>query len=219
MSKLFVVSAPSGTGKTTLNNRLMNEYPFIEISISHTTRMRRDGEVEGSSYHFVSVPDFQRLIAKGHMLEWAEVFGNFYGTSRDELDRIFAKGHHVLLEIDVQGCRSVLSKKSDAVTVFILPPSIEDLWRRLERRNTDKLEDRWRRLLTAKHEIEAGNIYEHFIINDDMERAYKELKGIIVDSRHSNISHDDGVDFCQKLIREFDSSPLLRELKKQFGNN
>ena len=219
MSKLFVVSAPSGTGKTTLNNRLMREHPSVEIAVSHTTRNRREGEQNGSSYHFVSKESFQSMAKNDEMLEWAEVFGNLYGTSKGELDRIFAKGHHVLLEIDVQGCRSILSKKPDAVTVFILPPSIEALWHRLERRGTDKLNERWRRFLTAKHEIEAGNVYEHFIINDDVERAYKELKAVIVEGKHSSISHDAGIKFCKKLIEEFDSSPLLQDLKKQFGGD
>ncbi len=219
MSKLFVVSAPSGTGKTTLNNRLMRDHPAIEIAISHTTRKRREGEIDGGSYHFVTKEYFQTMVRHGEMLEWAEVFGNLYGTSRREIDRIFAKGHHVLLEIDVQGCQSIVRGKPEAITVFILPPSIESLWHRLEQRGTDKLEDRWHRLLTAKHEIEAGNVYEHFIVNDDMERAYKELKSVIVDGKHSSISHNAGVEMCRTLIAEFETSHLLRDLKKQFGGD
>lgn len=217
MSKLFVVSAPSGTGKTTLNNRLMKEFPSVEIAVSHTTRPIRDGEVNGRSYHFVDKETFRTMAKSGQMLEWAEVFGNLYGTSKQELDRIFAKGHDVLLEIDVQGCRSILREKPDAVTVFILPPAIETLWKRLEQRGTDKLADRWRRLLTAKQEIEACHIYSHFIVNDNVERAYNELKSIIVDDGVPSLSHSNGKRFCEKLIDEFRTSELLQDLKKKLG--
>jgi len=216
MSKLFVVSAPSGTGKTTLNNRLMKDFPAIEIAISHTTRKRREGEIDGASYHFVMKDYFQTMIRHGELLEWAEVFGNFYGTSRRELDRIFAKQHSVLLEIDVQGCQTILRTKPDAVTVFILPPSIEALWHRLEQRGTDSATERWRRLMTAKKEISSGNLYENFIVNDHMERAFDELKSIIIDGKHSVLSREEGVALCNKLVDEFRSSALLQSLKKQF---
>lgn len=216
MPKVFVVSAPSGTGKTTLNTRLMTEFSNVEIAVSHTTRAIRSNEVNNKSYHFVAKEDFQQMIRRGEMLEWADVFGNLYGTSRKEIERIFAKNHHVLLEIDVQGCRSVINQLPEAVTVFILPPSIEELWHRLEARGTDKLADRWRRLLTAKQEIEVGHLYEHFIVNDDREKAYQELKRVLVDRKHSSISHAEGVNMCQKLIQEFDTSTLILNLRKQF---
>lgn len=219
MSKLFVVSAPSGTGKTTLNNRLMTEFPTVEIAVSHTTRSIRDGEVDGKSYHFVTKDLFQLMAKRGDMLEWAEVFGNLYGTSKQELDRIFAKGHDVLLEIDVQGCRSILRERPDAITVFILPPSIEALWKRLEQRGTDKLSDRWRRLLTAKQEIESCDIYNHFIVNDNVEKAYAELKAVLVDGSLPTLSHDEGILFCKKLLEEFRSSTLLQDLKKKLEAN
>jgi guanylate kinase len=218
MSKLFVVSAPSGTGKTTLNNRLMRDFPVIEIAVSHTTRKKRDGEVDGSSYHFVTRDNFQKMIQHGELLEWAEVFGNFYGTSRKELERIFSKQHHVLLEIDVQGCQTILRSKPDAVTVFILPPSIESLWTRLEQRGTDSEKDRWKRLVAAKKEIASGNLYENFIVNDNMDRAYSELKSVIVDGSHSTLSKNAGIAICDKLIEEFDTSPFLLGLRKKFGH-
>lgn len=215
MPKVFVVSAPSGTGKTTLNTRLMKEFPNVEIAVSHTTRAIRAGEVDGRSYHFVQKADFQQMIRRGLMLEWADVFGNLYGTSRGEIDRIFAKGHHVLLEIDVQGARSVVSQLPETATLFILPPSIETLWHRLESRGTDSLEDRWRRLMTAKQEIEVGYLYEHFIVNDDRERAYQELCRVLIEGKHSSISHSDGVKLCQDLLQEFETSPLLKSLRMQ----
>lgn len=218
MSKLFVVSAPSGTGKTTLNNRLMKEFPSIEIAVSHTTRPIREGEIDGRSYHFVDKETFRTMAKSGQMLEWAEVFGNLYGTSKQELERIFAKGNDVLLEIDVQGCRSILRERPDAITVFILPPAIEALWKRLELRGTDKLSDRWRRLLTAKQEIEACHIYTHFIVNDNVERAYSELKSIVIDGESSSLSHDRGIEYCKKLLDEFRTSDLLQDLKKQLGS-
>jgi len=214
--KVFVVSAPSGTGKTTLNTRLMREFPEIEVSISHTTRPIREGEVDGAAYHFVTKQEFQQMIRRGEMLEWADVFGNLYGTSFNEINRIKSNRHHVLLEIDVQGTRSIITQIPDAVTVFILPPSIEVLWRRLEARGTDNITDRWRRLLTAKQEIEVGYLYEHFIMNEDKEKAYNELKRIIVDGKHSSITHNQGVQYCKDLIAEFDTSKLLKSLKQKF---
>ncbi|MCX6124955.1 MAG: guanylate kinase [Proteobacteria bacterium] len=215
--KVFVVSAPSGTGKTTLNTRLMRDFPNVEISISHTTRAMRPGEESGKAYHFVTKEDFQQMIRRGEMLEWADVFGNLYGTSHNEIKRIKAKNHHVLLEIDVQGTRSILNQIKNAVTVFILPPSAEALWLRLETRGTDKLEDRWRRVLTAKQEIEVGYLYEHFIINDERERAYEELRRILIEGKHSSVSHSQGVQLCQKLLEEFETSPLLNGLKQKFN--
>jgi len=218
MSKLFVVSAPSGTGKTTLNNRLMRDFPILEIAISHTTRKKREGEIDGSSYHFITREYFQTMIRHGELLEWAEVFGNFYGTSRRELDRIFAKQHHALLEIDVQGCQTILRSKPDSITVFILPPSIEALWHRLEQRGTDSEKERWKRLVAAKKEIAAGNLYEHFIFNDHMERAYAELKSVLIDGKHSQLSKTEGMQLCDKLVEEFETSPLLQSLRKKFGH-
>ena len=157
------------------------------------------------------------MIRRGEMLEWADVFGNLYGTSHDEIKRIKAKNHHVLLEIDVQGTRSILNQIKDAVTVFILPPTAEALWLRLESRGTDKLEDRWRRVLTAKQEIEVGYLYEHFIVNDERERAYEELRRILIEGKHSSVSHSQGVQLCKKLLEEFETSPLLNGLKQQFS--
>jgi guanylate kinase len=197
----------------------MKEFPTVEIAVSHTTRAIRTGEVDGKSYHFVSKETFQSMAKSGQMLEWAEVFGNLYGTSKLELERIFAKGHNVLLEIDVQGCRSILRERPDAITVFILPPAIETLWKRLEQRGTDKLSDRWRRLLTAKQEIEACHIYNHFIVNDTVEKAYAELKSIIVDGNPPALNHEDGIRYCKSLIDEFRSSPLLQDLKKKLEAN
>jgi guanylate kinase len=219
MNKLFVVSAPSGAGKTTLNNRLVSEFSSIETSISQTTRKPREGEVDGVGYHFVTVEKFKNMINNGEMLEWADVFGNFYGTSHKEIERIMAKKHDVLLEIDVQGCMSILRRKPNTITIFILPPSIETLWHRLEQRGTDSLKVRWRRFLEAKHEIDAGHVYEHFIVNDNMDRAYAELTSIIIDGKHSTHSHKEGLEICHKLMNEYQTSPLLQDLKDKFGED
>lgn len=210
---VFVVSAPSGTGKTTLNTRLTKECPQVAISVSHTTRLARNGEVSGLSYHFVSREEFKSMIASDHMLEWAEVFGNLYGTSKSEIARIHGLQKHVLLEIDVQGARSILNKVPKATTIFILPPSIESLWNRLEGRGTDSIENRWKRLMTAKHEIEVGYLYENFIVNDDKDRAFSELKSIIHDGSHSRMTRAEGIAACEKLVLEFETSSLLRELR------
>ncbi|MCX6119867.1 MAG: guanylate kinase [Proteobacteria bacterium] len=217
MSQVFIVSAPSGTGKTTLNTKLARENSCVEISISHTTRTMRSGEIQGQSYHFVDRDVFQQMILRGEMLEWAEVFGNLYGTSKQEIDRITKDGKKVLLEIDVQGARSVLMQLSTATSIFILPPSVEELWRRLENRGTDRLDDRWKRLMTAKHEIEVGYLYEHFLINDDRDKAFDELKKVIIEGKHSSLTHSEGVKLCQNLLEEFDTSPLLHSLREKMG--
>jgi len=217
-STVYVVSAPSGTGKTTLNRRLLKENPTVEMSISYTARPQRLGETPGVDYHFVSADEFRAKITHGDMLEWAEVFGKLYGTARQELDRIQKNGKKVLLEIDVQGWRQAKTKLNNATSVFILPPSVEALWQRLEQRGTDALDVRWRRLLTAKSEIEAGSLYDYFIVNADLEQAYQDLQDIVINTKKGKIGNAAGTKLCQKLLKEFDSSDWLTKLKRQFAD-
>ena len=217
---IFVVSAPSGTGKTTLNQRLVSTHSAsVEISISLTTRAMRANEKAGVDYHYVSPAQFQKSVDAGEMLEWANVFGNLYGTSIQEISRIRKKGHKVILEIDVQGWQKAKPKLPGAVSVFIIPPSIDTLWRRLETRGTDNLEVRWRRLQTARNEIASGSNYDCFIVNDTLETAYAELESIIIGGNPGKVPRPAGVALCQKLLREFDSSDLLKDLRGKFAGN
>jgi guanylate kinase len=211
---IFAVSAPSGTGKTTLNSRLERDHPDVEISVSLTTRKQRPGELAGKHYHFVDRSEFEKNVAAGKMLEWAEVFGNLYGTSKAEVDRIVSKGHKVILEIDVQGWMTAKPKLPGAISIFILPPSMIDLWHRLEKRGTDSPEVRWRRFQAARDEIAAGRIYDFFIVNDDLERAYKELESMIVSGEPGHTSQEAGEALCNRLLNEFEQSHKILELKK-----
>jgi guanylate kinase len=216
---IYVVSAPSGTGKTTLNRRLLKEHATVEMSVSYTARPQRPGEVAGVDYHYVTAEEFRAKITHGDMLEWAEVFGKLYGTARQEIDRIRAANKKVLLEIDVQGWRQAKTKLASAVSVFILPPSIEALWQRLEQRGTEALDVRWRRLLTAKSEIEAGSLYDYFIVNADLEQAYSQLQDIVINDKKGKITNAAGTRLCQDLLKEFDAAPWLTKLKRQFADS
>lgn len=217
-AKIFVISAPSGTGKTTLNNRLVAEHPqLVEISISQTTRPIRTNEKNGVDYHFTSVPEFEERVRSGKMLEWANVFGNLYGTSLSEVERISQAKKKVILEIDVQGWQQAKPKLPDAVAIFIIPPSINTLWERLTARGTDALDIRWRRLKTAHDEIAAGQIYDYFIVNDDLESAYRELRSIVINDQKGKIARDSGKKLCATLLREFEESSLMKDLRKKFG--
>ncbi|MEZ4742190.1 MAG: guanylate kinase [Bdellovibrionota bacterium] len=200
----FVVAAPSGTGKTTLNRRLLKEFNQIEFSVSLTTRPIRPGEVDGDHYHFVDNEQFDEEIKKDRMLEWAEVFGNRYGTSLNEVERIFNNGKDVLLEIDVQGWHYARKKITNATSIFIIPPSMEELWQRLAKRGTDSLESRLKRFKTAREELEKCEEFHQFIINDDIEEAYKELKNIIIYRKVGNLTPQQGVSFCRRLMDEYD---------------
>lgn len=213
-SGVFAVSAPSGAGKTTLNSRLAQNHPDIEISVSLTTRRQRPGEVAGKHYHFVDRDEFLKNVEAGRMLEWAEVFGNLYGTSKSEVDRITGRGHKVILEIDVQGWRTAKPKLPGSLSVFILPPSMIDLWNRLEKRGTDAPEVCWRRFKAARDEIAAGRIYDFFIVNDDLDRAYAELEAIIAFGHPGKTSGEAGKRLCDRLLEEFEQSHKILELKK-----
>ena len=210
--KIFVVSAPSGTGKTTLNRRLTADHPEIEIAVSYTTRRPRAGEVEGVHYHFISPAEFQGHLAQGEMLEHAAVFGTLYGTSRAEIQRIHGVGHCALLEIDVQGWRQAKPKLPNALSVFILPPSVAALWQRLVNRGTESEEGRWRRFMTARSEIAAGELYDGFIVNHELDSAYRELEGLLVQGQKPQLSKAQGTSLCAALLKEFDEAPWIAGL-------
>lgn len=209
----IVVSAPSGTGKTTLNRRLVKEHPQVAISVSHTTRQPRPGEQEGVHYHFVDKKSFEQMIIREEFLEWAEVHGNYYGTSSLEIARIQNLGQAPLLEIDVQGWHLARPKMSKAISIFILPPSLEELWQRLEKRGSDSLETRWLRLQNAYREIERSEYYNYFIVNDDIDRAYEELQNIVIDGKRGEIDSVAGAMLCTKLKKEFKNADWIQRLR------
>jgi guanylate kinase len=178
---LYIVSAPSGAGKSSLINAFLAEKRDwqAQVSISHTTRPARAGEVEGQHYYFVSADTFKKLIAENAFFEWAEVFGNYYGTSRLAIEKALAKGIDVLLDIDWQGARQVRKMMPDAKGIFILPPSRKELEARLNKRGQDSKEIITKRMDQAQAEMSHYNEYDYLIINDDFNSASKELAAIM----------------------------------------
>lgn len=175
----FVVAAPSGTGKTTVCRQVVERDGRIAFSVSHTTRRRREGEVDGQDYHFVDEPEFRKMVEEGKFLEWAEYNAHLYGTSWKAIDRGLAGGRELLLEIEVQGARQVRVRRPDARLIFLLPPSMEKLESRLAGRGTDSAEEIRRRLEVAKSELEAIGDFDYAVTNDDLERCVANLLEII----------------------------------------
>jgi guanylate kinase len=178
-SNLVVVSGPSGAGKTSVLTRVMAELEDIRFSVSHTTRAPRPGEKDGMEYHFVTRHEFERLISEGALLEWAEVHEEMYGTAREEYDRAAREGVDLLLDIDVQGADQVRQKFDDAVTVFVIPPSYQDLERRLRGRGPDDEKSFARRLSVAGQELAQFRKYQYAIVNVDLAASVEALKTIV----------------------------------------
>ena len=185
--ELFILSAPSAVGKTTLIRRLLARHgelaPHLAFSVSHTTRPPRAGEVHGRDYYFVDRAEFEQLIAADAFLEWAVVHGELKGTSRAEVDELRASGRDVILDLDVQGARQVLERHPRLPSVFILPPSYEEMERRLRSRGLDDPEQIECRLMNARREIRCHGSYEYVILNDDVERASEALAAIFLARR------------------------------------
>jgi guanylate kinase len=182
--KLFVISAPAGSGKTTLSRMLTSEFNCVVESVSYTTRQPRLGEVDGKDYFFVSKEVFKELEALGHFIETAHVFGNDYGTSKTFITDHQQKGQHVLLVIDVQGAMKLQEMKLDAVYVFIKPPSMLALKERLVMRKTDSHESIEKRLAMAQEEMNHVKFYDYVIINDNLASAYEALRAILIAEEH-----------------------------------
>jgi guanylate kinase len=180
---LFIVSAPSGAGKTTLVERLVEQLPNLKMSRSYTSRAAREGEADGVDYNFVSRQRFEAMIAWGEFLEWADVFGNLYGTRADDTERLLADGYDVVLVIDVQGARKVRACGLDTTTVFVMPPSLEELEQRLRRRSKDSEDAIQRRLAVARAEVAAFVDYEYVVINDELTGAVDRLRSIVMAER------------------------------------
>jgi guanylate kinase len=179
MARLFVISAPSGAGKTSLVKALLNSRTNLVVSVSHTTRTPRPQEVEGRDYYFVSPEQFQELVAAGAFLEHASVFDNFYGTGRSQIERKLKAGKDVLLEIDWQGAQQVRAAMPHARTIFILPPSRAVLEQRLRERRTDSPETIARRLADASADMAHYREFDYVVVNDNFERATNEVGAIL----------------------------------------
>jgi len=199
---LFVVAAPSGAGKTSLVKALIDSSSNIEVAISHTTRAKRNGESDGVNYYFVSRDNFVALQKKEGFAEFAEVFGNFYGTSKTEIERITNKGRDIVLEIDWQGANQIRSKMPDARTVFILPPSMNELNSRLHGRGQDDPETISARMAEAIDEISHYHEFDYIVINDDFDVALSDLKRVI-----QGQGEDLRLESCRETL-----TPLLNDL-------
>ena len=180
---LFVVSAPSATGKTTVVEQLVQVLPGLRMSRSYTSRPARPGEEDGLDYNFISREAFEAMVARDAFLEWADVFGHFYGTGKDETQSRLAAGEDLVLVIDVQGARQVRERVPETVAIFMLPPSFEVLEQRLRKRSKDPEPEMLRRLETARREVSAVSSYDYVVVNDLLERCVGELAGIVVAER------------------------------------
>ncbi len=180
---LIVIAAPSGGGKSTVLSRVFAEMPGLLFSISHTTRPPRKGEENGREYFFVSPERFRSLVAQNAFLEWAEVHGNLYGTTRGELDRARSLSRDLVLDIDVQGAEQVVKSHPQALTIFLKPPSLEVLKARLQGRGTDSTESLAVRIRNAEIELARAGEFQHQVVNDDLDTAVEEVKALIAAER------------------------------------
>ena len=181
--QLFVVSAPSGTGKTTVVERLVQVVPDLELSRSYTSRTARAGESDGVDYNFVTRARFEEMVAAEEFLEWADVFGNLYGTCASDTERVLAMGRDLVLVIDVQGARQVRQRYGSTVGIFVMPPSFDVLEQRLRGRSKDTEEAMQRRLRTARNEVAAFLEYDYVIVNDELEACVDRLRAIVLAER------------------------------------
>ncbi len=199
---VIVITGPSGCGKSTLANRMLAELENVEFSVSFTTRKKRDTEIEGKDYYFVSVEKFKKMVQDDKLIEWAIVHGDYYGTSKSELERKAREGD-LLLDIDVQGARQIREKNIEAVFIFILPPLFPELRKRLEKRGQDSLPIIQKRLEVAREEIKHYREFDYVVINDELGKASEELKAVILSRR------------CRRKIREKEIVPILQSFVKE----
>ncbi|GGA55174.1 guanylate kinase [Edaphobacter acidisoli] len=214
---LFIISAPSGSGKSTLVGQLRTLVEGLEFSVSYTTRAPRGSEEDGREYHFTTREEFERMISAGEFLEWAEVFGNYYGTAVSALDHAKAAGKDLLLDIDVQGALQVMKKQPAAVSIFIMPPSPQVLEMRLRHRSeaehvTSEVVIQ-RRLSQAHNELKHIGDYQYALVNDVLEQAVSELRAIVLFERGSR----DGVQVVAEACKAVAASPKLKAALETFG--
>ena len=175
---LLIMAACSGTGKSTLARRLLAEHPRLRLSVSHTTRPPRPGEQDGVDYHFTDAAGFRALVAQDAFAEWAEYAGNAYGTSRAEIERARAAGQDLLFDVDVVGAAALKCRYPKSVSVFILPPSLDEVERRLRNRGTETEASLAKRLAAARRELDAAPTFDHLVLNADVESGYAELRTV-----------------------------------------
>jgi guanylate kinase len=201
---LFIVSAPSGTGKTTLVERLVQVLPNLRMSRSYTSRAARSGERDGVDYNFISRSEFEALIARQAFLEWADVFGNLYGTAAADVEHLLDAGQDVVLVIDVKGARQVKARQVDHTSIFVMPPSFQILEQRLRGRSMDTEEQMQRRLTTAREEASSYSDYDYVVVNDDLEATVVRLQEIIAAERSRRHRMDP---VAQGILRTFTGEP------------
>ena len=202
---MLILSSPSGAGKSTLTRDLLQDRTLdLTLSISVTTRSRRTSEVDGIHYHFKSRQDFERMRSQDDLLEWAEVHGNFYGTPRPPVEAVLSEGRDMLFDIDYQGTQQVLKRAArDVVTIFILPPTMKELRARLERRAEDTPETIAKRLTNAHHEIQRWTGYDYVLVNDDLQRTYRQVLTILKAERLRRARAQNAITaFVDKLLAE-----------------
>jgi guanylate kinase len=200
---MLIVSSPSGAGKTTLTRNLLDKEENVSLSISVTTRPRRSSEIDGIHYKFISRRQFELMRDGGELLEWAEVHGNFYGTPREPVETALAQGRDVLFDIDWQGTLQLYeSMRDDVVSVFVLPPTAEELKLRLERRAEDTPEIIVRRLKNAADEIPHWQEYDYVLVNRDLEKSFLRLRGILTAERLKRVHKDDIQAFVDTLLSD-----------------
>jgi guanylate kinase len=203
--RLFVVSAPSGTGKTTVVERLAQVVPGLVMSRSYTSREARPGERDGIDYNFVARADFEAMVARDEFVEYADVFGNLYGTRRADIERLIASGRDVVLVIDVQGAAQVRAQDVPLVTIFVLPPSFDVLEQRLRGRGKDPDAAIRRRLDTARHEVGSYREYDYVVVNDDLEACVMKMRAIVEAER---VRCGRMRDAAEAILQTFASAPV-----------
>jgi guanylate kinase len=199
---MLVLSSPSGAGKSTLSRKLLAADPGVELSVSVTTRKQRPGEVDGRDYHFIDAPRFEAMVEDGELLEWAEVFGNRYGTPRLPVEAALAQGRDVLFDIDWQGTQQLEKAGRDLVSIFVLPPSIPDLEQRLRTRAQDSDEVIRGRMAKAADEMSHWAEYDYVIINTDIDHAFAQVRSILAAERLTRERQTGLSDFVRRLQAE-----------------
>lgn len=200
---LLILSSPSGAGKTTLCGLLRQQFPRLRFSVSHTTRRPRPNELDGREYHFVQRAQFEAMVREDRFAEWAEVHGNLYGTSVEEIETARRSFDGVLFDVDYQGARQIKVRYPDAVGVFVLPPSLQELEHRLRRRASDDDETIRRRLANALGEIEHYGLFDYVVVNDELQEASAELQSIVRAER------------CRRWRRARDAEQMLKDARSQ----